>query len=812
MVRPVAEGEERAAASEAADRRRLPRMNVIEAQLVTVDLDQDKGALLLDASEDGMALQAVHWAQQGATVSVAFELPESHERLQATATVVWSDRGGRLGVRFCDLAASVRARLQKWLSSGTLLPAVLAPPPAVLASPPAPQPAAAQPRKLDTLAQEITDLETGLALSLIAEQTRAMTGGTGLAIALNNGTAFVCRATSGRAPDVGAGLELTDGLAAACVRSGDMVRCDDINADSRAGLDVARSLGARSAVALPLKGKAGWVGLVEAFSDQPHAFDNAAVRLLQEAGELIVRLAGRQAPPATEKVSAAPAARAAAVPGPEGPLAAVEMVETKAAEAAAPGPVPVARSSAAEPSEAAQAAQPLPRQVSLRAPAAPPAVPPQSASQSAGVPPVAAAPPPPRIPPLSELEAAPAPMTSVPATPAAGGSAAAPPPAPPAHPAQPVPAQKPVAVSLSVPVSPSTVPLPPKATLAPTTKGEPAGTRAAGPATSSDMVSTPLPSSRLTPPEPKVIEPPAAKTRPEAAPKATEPMRYPERNLAVPPTLMAAAKAPKRSPVMDIALATALCAALGVGAWVLYREWQSSATGGVTSSAQEPAAIKPPQPPAQSSRAPGGTKPATARPQIASPPPVTEKAAAKAARPTEPLRRAPAAPSPTGREPVAAQESRQTYVAPSLPPQAPPSNAMGTSVLPRAEVPAMATAPSALPPGTPPAAAPERIITVPPAKPSPPVSQGVTGGKLVHRIEPRYPSLGRTLRLRGVVKLRATVTREGTISKVTVVQGDPILAREAVQAVRQWRYEPYLLNGRPVEMEVDISVNFTLGQ
>src|SRR5574340_1725410 len=129
MARPITKGEDRAPAPQASDRRRMPRMNVIEAQLVTVDLDQDKGALLLDASEDGMGLQAVHWAQQGATVSVAFDLPDTHERLQATATVVWSDRSGRLGVRFRDLPVSVRARLQKWLSSGTLLPAVLAPPP-----------------------------------------------------------------------------------------------------------------------------------------------------------------------------------------------------------------------------------------------------------------------------------------------------------------------------------------------------------------------------------------------------------------------------------------------------------------------------------------------------------------------------------------------------------------------------------------------------------------------------------------------------------------------------------------------------------
>lgn len=83
-------------------------------------------------------------------------------------------------------------------------------------------------------------------------------------------------------------------------------------------------------------------------------------------------------------------------------------------------------------------------------------------------------------------------------------------------------------------------------------------------------------------------------------------------------------------------------------------------------------------------------------------------------------------------------------------------------------------------------------------------------GYLVHKIEPTYPPLARTARIQGSVEIRAIISKEGTIENLHVVSGHPMLAQAAVEAVRQWRYRPYILNGQAVEVETEVKVNFTL--
>jgi len=90
------------------------------------------------------------------------------------------------------------------------------------------------------------------------------------------------------------------------------------------------------------------------------------------------------------------------------------------------------------------------------------------------------------------------------------------------------------------------------------------------------------------------------------------------------------------------------------------------------------------------------------------------------------------------------------------------------------------------------------------------VSQGVSQGLLVKKIAPAYPPGALQLRKQGTVELLATVSKEGTITKVKVLSGDSILARAAVDAVRQWRYRPFLLNAEPVQIETQITINFKL--
>jgi protein TonB len=83
-------------------------------------------------------------------------------------------------------------------------------------------------------------------------------------------------------------------------------------------------------------------------------------------------------------------------------------------------------------------------------------------------------------------------------------------------------------------------------------------------------------------------------------------------------------------------------------------------------------------------------------------------------------------------------------------------------------------------------------------------------GNLIHRVEPQYPAIARQIRLEGTVVLNAVISREGKIEQVEVASGPALLARVAQEAVRQWKYRPYLLNGEPVEVETQITVNFVL--
>ena len=84
-------------------------------------------------------------------------------------------------------------------------------------------------------------------------------------------------------------------------------------------------------------------------------------------------------------------------------------------------------------------------------------------------------------------------------------------------------------------------------------------------------------------------------------------------------------------------------------------------------------------------------------------------------------------------------------------------------------------------------------------------------GNLVYRVQPLYPEIARQARIQGAVVLRAVVSKNGTIENLTTESGHPALAAAAINAVKQWRYRPYLLNNEPIEVETEITVNFVLG-
>lgn len=110
---------------------------------------------------------------------------------------------------------------------------------------------------------------------------------------------------------------------------------------------------------------------------------------------------------------------------------------------------------------------------------------------------------------------------------------------------------------------------------------------------------------------------------------------------------------------------------------------------------------------------------------------------------------------------------------------------------------------------------PKPRVTLQSAPPTPQrvvISQGVTEGMLLSKVQPVYPPIAVAARTEGIVTLKAIIAKDGTIKNLQVLSGHPMLVPAAIDAVQRWRYRPYLLNGEPVEVETTIQVIFTLSQ
>ncbi|MFP5237691.1 MAG: energy transducer TonB [Acidobacteriota bacterium] len=122
----------------------------------------------------------------------------------------------------------------------------------------------------------------------------------------------------------------------------------------------------------------------------------------------------------------------------------------------------------------------------------------------------------------------------------------------------------------------------------------------------------------------------------------------------------------------------------------------------------------------------------------------------------------------------------------------------------------MDSGPGGIPGGLP--GAPEWHPAVVAPKPHGPVriSSGVAEGMLLRHVSPRYPPIALAMRMAGTVELQAVISKVGTVENLRVVSGPAVFQQASIDAIRQWRYRPYLLNGEPVEVETTISVIFML--
>jgi protein TonB len=104
-----------------------------------------------------------------------------------------------------------------------------------------------------------------------------------------------------------------------------------------------------------------------------------------------------------------------------------------------------------------------------------------------------------------------------------------------------------------------------------------------------------------------------------------------------------------------------------------------------------------------------------------------------------------------------------------------------------------------------------RVVVRPEAKTTTHIPSNLAAGLLIYKPIPRYPPIALVSHQQGTVVLAATISKDGTIINLHVVSGPAMFQGAAVDAVRNWRYRPYMLNGEPVDVETTINVNFTLG-
>jgi len=121
-----------------------------------------------------------------------------------------------------------------------------------------------------------------------------------------------------------------------------------------------------------------------------------------------------------------------------------------------------------------------------------------------------------------------------------------------------------------------------------------------------------------------------------------------------------------------------------------------------------------------------------------------------------------------------------------------------------------------LPPNESPGKSPDKGMQSPPSPqmegPGGESSAASADGSLLHRVEPEYPEVARQQNIQGSVILDVHIGADGAVQEVRVASGPPLLAQAASDAVKQWKFKPRLINGRPVEMQTRVTLNFRLAQ
>jgi putative methionine-R-sulfoxide reductase with GAF domain len=287
---------------------------------------------IVDISEGGMAIQTSSPLQVQRSVNLCLDLTATRTCIHTTGEVVWSDRSGRVGIRFPQMPDDSLRQLKEWLFVNVMVACVnhradllsgnsstiqlsANPLPVDLLPQVAPQSVYEKPTENSALAnwmrQELeptapadyTSILTALAavkrevdslgsdleeaLQLLAQRAQTFTRATGAAIALTEGSSMICRASAGEAPGVGVRFSVGSGFSGECVRTGQLLRCEDSETDPVVDRESCRLLGIRSMIAVPIRWGDAVIGILEVFSPEPYAFSTNDPLALQRLAGIV---------------------------------------------------------------------------------------------------------------------------------------------------------------------------------------------------------------------------------------------------------------------------------------------------------------------------------------------------------------------------------------------------------------------------------------------------------------------------------------------------------------------------------------------
>lgn len=267
---------------------------------------------IVDIGEEGICFQNSSPRELKEILPMCLDLSETGTRIEAEGEVVWSSESGRTGIRFRKISPESLQQLRQWLFINNMIACVN-------------HSSSAKPTEVDqglskeslefisplladhtsaltavgAIGREVAALgaDVDAALQLISDRAQVLTRATGAAIALSGSQNMICRASSGAdAPPAGVTLEIGSGFSGECVRTGQLLHCEDSEADSRVDRQSCRALGVRSMIAAPVQLDGLVVGLLEVFSPEVKVFTNSDKDILQRLADMVAHVIRRSTP------------------------------------------------------------------------------------------------------------------------------------------------------------------------------------------------------------------------------------------------------------------------------------------------------------------------------------------------------------------------------------------------------------------------------------------------------------------------------------------------------------------------------------